>query len=44
MQAWWDGNPRDGVRHEYHAEEFGLDDASIAARFGAYRERFGPLL
>jgi len=44
MQAWWDGNPRDGARHEYHAEQFGLDDASLEARFGAYRQRFGPLL
>jgi hypothetical protein len=44
MTAWWAGNPRDGARHEYHAEEFGFDDASLEARFGAYRERFGPLL
>ena len=44
MTAWWAGNPRDGARHEYHAEEFGLDDASLEARFGAYRQRFGPLL
>lgn len=44
MSAWWAGNPRDGVRHEYHAEEFGLDDAALEARFGAYRARFGALL
>jgi len=44
MTAWWAGNSRDGARHEYHAEQFGLDDASLEARFGAYRERFGPLL
>jgi hypothetical protein len=44
MVAWREGNPRDGARHEYRAEQFGLDDASIATRFGAYRERFGPLL
>ncbi|MFN8025765.1 MAG: sulfotransferase [Acidimicrobiia bacterium] len=44
MLAWRAANPRDGARHEYRAEEFGMDDASIAARFGAYRERFGPLL
>jgi hypothetical protein len=44
MVAWREDNPRDGARHEYHAEQFGLDDASIAARFGAYRERFEPLL
>jgi hypothetical protein len=44
MVAWREGNPRDGARHEYHAEQFGLDDAAIEARFGAYRARFGPLL
>jgi len=44
MVAWREENPRDGVRYEYRAEDFGLDDTSIGARFGAYRERFGPLL
>ena len=44
MEAWREDNPRDGARHDYRAEEFGLDDASLEARFGAYRARFGPLL
>lgn len=45
MQAWREDNPRDKHgTHEYDAAEFGLTEAKLAARFGAYRERFGPLL
>lgn len=45
MRAWRDANPRDkhGVHH-YSGAEFGITDEALAARFGAYRERFGPLL
>jgi hypothetical protein len=44
MRAWREANPREAGGHHVDAAEFGLDDASMAARFGAYRERFGALL
>ena len=44
MRAWREANPRDAGGHRYDAAEFGLDDASMSERFGAYRERFGALL
>jgi hypothetical protein len=45
MLAWRDENPRDkhGI-HEYDAADFGMTEASLAARFGAYHDRFAPLL
>jgi hypothetical protein len=45
MRSWREDNPRDkhGV-HTYEAANFGLDDATLANRFAAYGERFGPLL
>jgi len=45
MLAWRADNPRDkhGV-HTYDGEQFGITEPALATRFGAYRERFGPLL
>jgi Sulfotransferase family len=45
MGAWREDNPLDKFgRHEYSAEEFGIDEVALAARFGTYRARFWPLL
>jgi hypothetical protein len=45
MLAWRADNPADKYgRHEYDATQFGITDEALAARFGGYRERFGPLL
>jgi len=45
MEAWRRNNPRDKYgSHEYDGAEFGLDEPALQARFGAYRQRFGPLL
>lgn len=45
MRAWRADNPKDKFgKHEYDGAQFGLTDAALDARFGAYRERFGPLL
>jgi len=45
MRAWRDDNPRDKYgTHEYDASDFGITEDKLAARFGAYRERFAPYL
>lgn len=45
MRDWRTDNPRDKFgTHVYDATDFGLTDDALASRFGAYRERFGPLL
>jgi hypothetical protein len=44
MLDWRSANPRDAGGHRYDGAAFGLDEASMAERFGAYRERFGALL
>lgn len=45
MRAWRDENPRDQHgTHQYDGADFGLTEEALATRFGAYRERFGPLL
>ncbi len=45
MVAWRADNPADKYgKHHYDGAQFGITDEALAARFGAYRERFGPLL
>jgi len=45
MTAWTADNPRDKHgTHDYDANQFALTDDVLAARFGGYRDRFGPLL
>jgi hypothetical protein len=44
MLDWRSANPRDAGGHRYDGAAFGLDEASMTERFGAYRERFGALL
>ena len=45
MQAWRDANPRDKHgAHRYDGADFGITEEGLADRFGAYRDRFGPLL
>ena len=44
MVDWRAANPRDAGGHRYDGAMFGLDEAALAARFGAYRERFAALL
>jgi Sulfotransferase family len=45
MRAWRADNPRDKHgSHQYDGVEFGLSDARLAERFGAYRERFRAYL
>jgi hypothetical protein len=45
MLAWRADNPKDKYgRHEYDGDQFGLIEESLQARFGAYRQRFAPLL
>lgn len=45
MRAWREANPRDKHgAHTYDGADFGITDNALAARFGAYRERFGPML
>ena len=45
MLDWREDNPRDKHgTHSYSAEEFGMTEPSLQARFGAYRHRFAPLL
>jgi Sulfotransferase family len=40
--AWKEANPRGKYgQHRYRAEDFGLSDDLIAARFGPYMEHFG---
>lgn len=45
MRAWRDDNPKDKHgKHEYDGAQFGITDARLDARFGAYRDRFGAFL
>ena len=45
MVAWRADNPADKYgKHEYDAAQFRITDEALTARFGGYRERFGPLL
>lgn len=45
MLAWRADNPKDKHgSHEYDGAQFGITDEALATRFGAYRDRFGPLL
>lgn len=45
MRAWRDDNPKDRFgSHTYDAADFGITDDALAARFGAYRERFAAYL
>jgi hypothetical protein len=45
MRAWREENPRDKHgAHTYSGEQYGITDDALAARFGAYRERFASLL
>ena len=45
MLTWRADNPKDKYgAHEYDGAQFGITDASLSARFGAYRARFGALL
>jgi hypothetical protein len=45
MEAWRADNPPDKHgRHDYDADRFGIGEDALARRFGAYRQRFGPLL
>ena len=45
MLAWRADNPADKYgRHAYDGAQFGITEDSLAARFGAYRERFGSLV
>ena len=45
MLAWRADNPKDKHgKHTYDADQFGITDQVLAQRFGAYRDRFGPLL
>jgi hypothetical protein len=45
MRSWRENNPRDkhGI-HVYEGADFGLDEAALSERFGAYCQRFGHLL
>jgi hypothetical protein len=45
MVAWRADNPADKYgKHQYDGAQFGITDEALGARFGPYRERFGPLL
>ena len=45
MRAWRAGNPKDKHgTHTYNADQFGISDQALTQRFGAYRDRFAPLL
>ena len=45
MLAWREDNPKDKHgKHEYDGAQFGITDARLADRFGAYRDRFGAFL
>jgi hypothetical protein len=45
MLTWRTDNPADKYgKHQYDAAQFGITDEALSIRFGAYRERFGPLL
>lgn len=43
--AWRADNTKDKYgKHEYDGADFGITEAALATRFGAYRERFAPFL
>ncbi len=44
MREWWTTNRRPPGTEEQRTDDFGITEESLAARFGAYRARFGPLL
>ncbi len=45
MLAWREDHPKDKYgKHTYDGEQFGVTEATLSERFGAYRERFGSLL
>ena len=45
MLAWRAENPKDKYgKHEYDGAKYGITDAALNARFGAYRSRFSALL
>ena len=45
MRAWRADNPKDKHgTHTYNADQFGITDQALVQRFGAYRDRFAPLL
>jgi hypothetical protein len=45
MRAWRADNPKDKHgAHTYDGAQFGITESALAARFGAYRARFGALL
>jgi hypothetical protein len=45
MMAWRADNPKDKYgRHDYRGADFGITEEALGKRFGAYRERFAPLL
>ena len=45
MLAWRADNPKDKYgSHTYETAQFGITDAALGQRFGAYRDRFGSLL
>jgi hypothetical protein len=44
MREWWSANRRRDAQPRPDPAQFGFDDAKLAKRFRAYRERFAPLL
>jgi hypothetical protein len=45
MLAWRADNPKDKYgRHDYRGADFGITEEALRKRFGAYRQRFAPLL
>jgi hypothetical protein len=45
MLAWRADNPKDKYgKHTYDGADFGITDAALEQRFGAYRERFAAYL
>ena len=45
MLSWRAQNPKDKHgKHSYDAADFGITDAALGQRFGAYRQRFAPYL
>ena len=45
MRAWREDNPKDKFgSHTYDGADFGITDEALAARFGAYRDRFAAHL
>ncbi len=44
MRDWWSTERRQETLAKPDPSEFGITEAALAARFGAYRARFAPLL